>query len=365
MPVPLLDFSGQHAAIANEAQAAFAQILASGGFILGKPVEAFEANLAQYCGSRHAVANSSGTDALILAMMALNIGPGDEVIVPSFTFFATAGCVSRIGAKPVFVDIDPKTFNICPAAIEAAITPRTRAIIPVHLFGQCADMTSIMSLAARHNLLVIEDAAQAIGAKDHDRPAGSIGHVGALSFYPTKNLGAFGDAGACLTQDKDLDQMMRWLRLHGQTDVYRHQYIGGNFRIDAIQAAMLDIKLRHLRQAEDSRRAAASRYNDLLHGLPVVLPLTAPSQFHVFNQYTLRAPRRDALCEHLKKRGIGHRIYYPLPLHLQPCFEHLGYLPGRLPESERAAGEVVSIPLYPDLTVQQQEEVASAIRDFY
>lgn len=362
MPVPLLDFSAQHAAIADEAKAAFASILQSGGFILGKPVDTFEANLARYCGTNHAVANSSGTDALTLAMMALNIGPGDEAIVPSFTFFATAGCVSRIGATPVFVDIEPQTFNICPKAIEAAVTPRTKAILPVHLFGQCADMTAIMSIAHRHKLHVIEDAAQAIGARDHGRPAGSIGHIGALSFYPTKNLGAFGDAGACLTQDKGLDQMMRWLRVHGQTDVYRHQYIGGNFRIDAIQAAMLDIKLKHLDAAAESRRLAAARYDALLQGLPVVTPITADGQHHVYNQYTIRTERRDALCDHLKSRGIGHRIYYPLPLHLQPCFAHLGCKQGQFPESEKAAGQVVSLPMFPDLSEQQQQEVATAIR---
>jgi dTDP-4-amino-4,6-dideoxygalactose transaminase len=365
MGVPLLDFSAQHRAIREEVMAAVGRIVDSGGFILGRPVEQFESNLARYCGVEHAVANSSGTDALILALMALKIGPGDEVIVPSFTFFATAGCVHRVGATPVFVDIDPATYNISPPAIEAAIGPRTRAIIPVHLFGQCADMDGILQIARRSGLPVIEDAAQAIGARDHDRPAGSIGTIGALSFYPTKNLGAFGDAGACLTHDAPLDQTMRWLRVHGQTDAYHHQFVGGNFRIDAIQAAILDIKLRSLDAAADGRRAAAAGYDQLLHGLPVTLPFTAPHQHHVFNQYTIRSDRRDALCEHLKARSIGHRVYYPLPLHLQPCFEHLGYRPGQLPHSEAAAREVVSLPIFPDLTEAQQQEVATAVRSFY
>ena len=366
MPVPLLDFSAQHRAIREEVMAAFAKIVDSGGFILGKPVTDFERHLATYCGSKHALGCSSGTDALILPLMALGIGPGDEVIVPSFTFFATAGCVRRVGATPVFVDIDPATFNLSSAAVEAAVTPRSRAIIPVHLFGQCADMDAVMAIARKHRLHVIEDVAQAIGARCGGRPAGTIGEVGALSFYPTKNLGAFGDAGACLTDDPKLDEKMRYLRGHGQTDEYRHQYVGGNFRIDAIQAAVLDIKLRHLDAAAEARRTAARRYDELLAGIPgIITPPTAPGQHHVFNQYTIRAERRDQLCAHLKARGIGHRVYYPLPLHLQPCFEDLGGRPGQLPESEAAARQVVSLPMFPDLTAAQQDEVAQTVRSFY
>ena len=366
MPVPLLDFSAQHRAIREEVMAAIGGLVDSGGFILGQAVRDFEQRLAAYCGAAHALGCSSGTDALILPLMAMGIGPGDEVIVPSFTFFATAGCVRRVGATPVFVDIEAATFNLCPAAAEAAITAKTRAIIPVHLFGQCADMDALMAIARKHRLHVIEDAAQAIGARYGDRQAGTIGDVGALSFYPTKNLGAFGDAGACLTDNPRLDEAMRFLRVHGQTDEYRHQYVGGNFRIDAIQAVVLDIKLRFLDAAAEARRAAAQCYDQLLANIPgVVTPATAAGRLHVFNQYTVRAERRDQLCAHLRSQGIGHRVYYPLPLHLQPCFADLGGQPGQLPESEAAAREVVSLPMFPDLTDFQQQQVAEAVRSFY
>jgi dTDP-4-amino-4,6-dideoxygalactose transaminase len=273
--------------------------------------------------------------------------------------------VHRVGAVPVFVDIDPVTFNIDPAAIEAAITEKTRAIIPVHLFGQCADMTAIMKIAAVHDLYVIEDAAQAIGARDHGRAAGSIGHVGCLSFYPTKNLGGFGDSGAVLTDNADLAQKMRHIRLHGQTDEYRHQYVGGNFRIDGIQAAALIVKLERLGEYEAGRRAAAERYQALLSGEPLTLPTAAPDQHHVYNQYTVRSDRRDELCAHLKANEIGHKVYYPLALHLQPCFAYLGYEPGRLPVSEAATAEVVSLPMFPTLSAEQQERVAAVIGEFY
>ncbi len=365
MSVPLLDLNAEHRPIKASVLAAIGKLIDENAFILGKTVEDFEAHLARYCGGRHALGCSSGTDAILLGLMALGIGPGDEVIVPSFTFFATAGCVSRVGARAVFVDIDPRTFNIDPRAVEAAVSPRTKAIMPVHLFGQCAEMGPILEIARRQGVAVIEDAAQAIGARDGDRQAGTIGLIGALSFYPTKNLGAFGDAGACLTQDDALQQKMKVLRLHGQTDVYHHGYIGGNFRIDAIQAAVLDIKLKQLDAFARARRDAAARYDELLGDLPATLPFTAPGKHHVFNQYTIRSSRRDALCEHLKKQGIGHRVYYPLPLHLQPCFADLGYKQGSLPHSEAAAGEVVSLPMFPALTPQQQEQVAESVRSFY
>jgi dTDP-4-amino-4,6-dideoxygalactose transaminase len=363
MPVPLLDLSENHRAIRDEVLAALAPMIDNSSFILGPATDRFEASLARFCGVKHAVGVSSGTDALLVALMALDIQPGDEVIVPSFTFFATAGVVHRIGAKPVFVDIDPATFNIDPAAIAAAVTSKTRAIIPVHLFGRAADMAPIMDLAAKKKLHVIEDAAQAIGATDRGRTVGSIAPLGALSFYPTKNLGAFGDAGAVTTNDDDLAAKLKHLRLHGQTDEYRHQYVGGNFRIDAIQSAILDIKLRRLAEFTEARCAVAARYHELLAGLPVTLPATPVG--HVCNQYTIRAPRRDALKDHLKKHGIGHRVYYPLPLHQQPCFAHLGYKTGSLPHSETAAAEVLSLPMYPELKASQQAEVAAALKSFY
>jgi dTDP-4-amino-4,6-dideoxygalactose transaminase len=365
MNIPMLDLSRQHAAIREEVRAAIDRCIDTSSFILGKTVQQFEANLANWCGVKHALGISSGTDALLIALMALDIGPGDEVIIPPFTFFATAGVVSRVGAVPIFADIDPATFNIAPSAIEKAITHKTKAIIPVHLFGQAADMTPIMEIAARHRLHVIEDVAQAIGAKDEGRMAGSIGAIGCLSFYPTKNLGAFGDAGAVLTNDDDLAERLKVLRVHGQTDEYRHQYVGGNFRIDAMQAAVLDIKLKHLSEYEAGRRAAAKKYEQLLKGLPITLPREADGKHHVYNQYTIRSSQRDALNAHMKASGIGHRVYYPLPLHLQPCFSPLGYRRGEMPESERAADEVVSLPMYPEIPGEHLEKTAEVIRAFF
>ncbi len=365
MPVPLLDTSRQHGAIRSEVLAAIEEIVDSGRFVLGRPALDFEAATANYCGVKHAVGVSSGTDALLVALMALDIGPGDEVIVPSFTFFATAGVVARVGAKPVFVDIDPATFNIDPDAAGAAMTDRTRAVIPVHLFGQCAEMDQINRLAGVRGITVIEDAAQAIGARYHDRPAGSLGHLGAHSFYPTKNLGAFGDAGLCTTDDEALAERIRCLRLHGEAGEYQHTMVGGNFRLDAMQAAVLNIKLRHLEEYAAARRERACRYHELLEGLPIQLPQAAEGCFHVYNQYTIRSDRRDELAACLREVEIGCRVYYPIPLHLQPCFAELGCREGDLPESERACREVLSLPIYPDLTATQQEEVAGAIREFF
>ena len=365
MGVPMLDIATENQAVAEAVRQRIDAVIETNQFILGKTVAELELALAKRCGVDNAVGVSSGTDALLMALMALEIGPGDEVIVPPFTFFATAGAVHRVGATPVFVDIDPATFNIDPAAIEAAITDKTKAIIPVHLYGQCADMTAIMKIAEAHGLYVIEDAAQAIGAKDHDRPAGSIGHVGCLSFYPTKNLGGFGDSGAVLTQDAELAQKMRHIRLHGQTDEYRHQYVGGNFRIDGLQAAALIVKLEHLDAYEAGRRAAAERYQALLSEVPLTLPAAAEGQYHVYNQYTVRSERRDELCAHLKANEIGHKVFYPLALHLQPCFAYLGYQPGRLPVAETATAEVVSLPMFPTLSAEQQERVAAVIDEFY
>lgn len=365
MPVPLLDLTKQNAPLRDEIRAAMDAVIDHNAFILGKVTETFEAELAGYCGVKHALGLSSGTDALIVPLMAAGIGPGDEVIVPTFTFFATAGTVARLGARCVFVDVDPVTFNIDVAAAEAAVTPRTKAIVPVHLFGQCCEMNAVLALAKRHNLFVLEDAAQAIGARDADRMAGSMGHVGALSFYPTKNLGAWGDAGATVTNDAELDRKMRVLRLHGQTDEYRHEYIGGNFRIDALQAAVLSVKLRRLDAWAEGRRAAAARYAELLDGLPITLPVEADGKYHVWNQYTIRSDKRDALMSHLRSKGVGCRVYYPLSLHLQPCFADLGYAPGSLPVAEKATAEVLSLPMFAEISANQQEEVAAAVRAFY
>lgn len=363
--VPLLDLTESHRADREAYLDAIAAVIDANAFVLGPATERFERALAAYCESGEAIGVSSGTDALLAALMAVDVGPGDEVIVPAFTFFATAGCVARLGAKPVFVDIDPVTFNMDVAAVEDAVTSRTKAVIPVHLFGQCADMDAIMAIAERRGLRVIEDAAQAIGARCNDVAAGAIGDMGALSFYPTKNLGAFGDAGALLTNDADLAERLRVLRLHGQTDSYRHGVLGGNFRIDAIQSAVLAIKLERLSDEAALRRAAAGRYDELLAGMPLTLPRTVEGRHHVFNQYTVRAPERDGLCEHLKEAGIGHRVYYPLALHLQPCFAELGHEQGDFPEAEAATREVVSLPMFPHLQAEQQEQVADAVRAFY
>ncbi|MCE9588951.1 MAG: DegT/DnrJ/EryC1/StrS family aminotransferase [Planctomycetes bacterium] len=368
MAVPLLDLRNQHDAMADELRGVFESTLRSGRFILGPVVEKFEADLAAYCSTRHALGVSSGTDALLLAMMAMEIGPGDEVITTPFTFFATAGCIARLGAKPVFVDIDPATFNIDPRLIEKAITPRTKAIMPVHLFGLSAEMRPIMEIASRRGLWVIEDAAQAIGARDGDAVVGSIGDVGCLSFYPSKNLSAMGDAGAVTTTDAALHARMKMLRLHGEETKYHHTYVGGNFRIDALQAGFLGAKLPRLDAWAERRRENAGRYDKLLVGTPLVTPAwNAPGKHHVVNQYTLRVPggKRDALRQHLVSKQIGCEVYYPVPLHVQKCFAYLGYKAGDFPHSERAAAEVLSVPIYPELTAGQQEEVAGAIREFY
>jgi dTDP-4-amino-4,6-dideoxygalactose transaminase len=340
--------------------------------------------LAKYCGTRYAIGLSSGTDALLAALLALEVGPGDEVVVPTFTFFATAGVVARLGARPVFCDIEPEAFNIDVRALERALTPRTKAIIPVHLYGQLADMEAVLEIANRRNIPVIEDAAQAIGAHcDINSPeasagpapqsgrkmAGSFACMGALSFYPTKNLGALGDAGAVLTDDSRLDEILRKLRVHGSGHTYYHDRIGGNFRIDAIQAALLTIKLKHLETWTEQRIARAARYTQLLEAAGLVpehvRPPTVLRGRHVYHQYVIRAQRRDELAEFLKQRKIGCGVYYPLPLHLQTCFKHLGYKPGDFPVAEAAAREVLALPIYPELTEEQQRAVVEGIAKFY
>ncbi|MBI4586215.1 MAG: DegT/DnrJ/EryC1/StrS family aminotransferase [Planctomycetes bacterium] len=367
--IPLLDLKTQHRSIRGEVMAAMERVIDGQQFILGPEVEALEREVAAYCGVPHAVGVSSGTDALLLALMALEIGPGAEVITTPYTFFATAGSIHRAGARPVFLDIDLRTFNLDPARLEAAITPRTRALLPVHLFGRCADMEAILAMARRRGLKVIEDAAQAIGAERGGRRAGSFGEAGCFSFFPSKNLGGYGDGGLVTARDPDLAEKMRVLRVHGMKPKYCHKHIGGNFRIDALQAAGLRVKLRRLDSWSEARQANALDYQRRfseagLAGKEVVLPEIPPDR-HVFNQYVILAKDRDRLKEHLRSRRIGCEIYYPVPLHLQECFRPLGYQEGDFPNSEKAARESLAIPVYPELTGSQKERVVGAIREFY
>jgi len=365
--VPLLDLRAQYESMRDDIDEAIRRVVESQHFILGPEVEALEREIADYCGTTHAVGVSSGTDALLVALMALGVGPGDEVITTPFTFFATAGTVARLGARTVFVDIEPDTFNIDAARIEAALSPRTKAIIPVHLFGRVADMDTVMRLAGSAGVAVIEDAAQAIGAYDAaGRRAGAIGDIGAFSFFPSKNLGAFGDAGMVTTSDESLARLMRQLRVHGMEPKYFHSMVGGNFRLDALQAAVLRVKLRHLDTWHDGRRRNAARYRELFAqaGIEqVTLPQDVPG--HIYNQFVIRAPQRDALRDHLSARAIGTEIYYPLPLHMQACFAGLGYQEGDFPHAERAAREVLALPIYPELEDAALQRVVASIADFY
>ena len=366
MKVPLLDLTGQYASIKAEIDAAIAGVVDSQRFVLGPVVQGCEEAIAAYVGSAHAVGVSSGTDALLVALMAEDIGPGDEVVTTPFSFFATAGAIARVGATPVFVDIDPATFNIDPALIEDRITARTRAILPVHLFGQMADMGSIIEIARRHDLVVIEDAAQAIGARHDGQRAGAIGHYGCFSFFPTKNLGGYGDGGIVVTNDPTRAARLRALRVHGETTRYHHRFVGGNFRLDALQAAVIHAKLPHLDRWTNQRIANAALYRRLLgdfatrHPDALTLPRVSTDR-HVFNQFVVRVPDRDCVRERLTAAGIGTAIYYPLPLHLQECFAGLGYRPGDLPNSEGAAQEVLALPIFPELTPDQIRHVARTL----
>ncbi len=365
--VPLLDLKAQYATIRDEVDAAVRGVFESQYFIGGPAVTACEQALAAYCGCAHAVGVSSGTDALLIALMAEGIGPGDEVITSPYTFFATAGSVARTGARPVFVDIDPRTFTIDPAGIAARLTPRTRAIMPVHLFGQMADMPAILNPARERGLCVIEDAAQAIGTECDGRRAGAIGDYGCFSFFPSKNLGGAGDGGLVTTQDPDRAAKLAILRNHGAEPKYYHHVLGGNFRLDALQAAVVAAKLPHLDAWTAARQANAVRYAALFAaaGLDEVrLPEVVRGR-HIYNQFVIRVPRRDALRAHLTTKGIGNEVYYPVPLHLQTCFEYLGHRPGDFPESERAAAQTVALPIYPELTEAQAVAVVDAIRAFY
>ncbi|HEY8257318.1 MAG TPA: DegT/DnrJ/EryC1/StrS family aminotransferase [Gemmatimonadales bacterium] len=370
MNVPLLDLVAQYRNIKDEVLPALMAVIERQAFIMGAEVGQLEAAVAKLSETKHAIGCASGTDALLLPLRALDLRPGDEVITTPFTFFATGGAIHNAGATPVFVDIDAGTFNISPAAIDAAITPRTRAIIAVHLFGQMAAMEQILPIAARHGIAVIEDAAQSIGARRRIdgtwRMAGSLGTVGTFSFFPSKNLGGFGDGGMMVTQDDALAERLGRLRLHGGSRQYHHEEVGFNSRLDTLQAAVLLAKLPHLAEWSTARRQHAERYTDAFRHHPAVCPPRIdPANESIYNQYTIRVPRRDALQAHLRARGIGHSIYYPLALHLQPCFAHLGYVRGSLAVSEEATQTVISLPVYPEMTTQQQDMVCETVLEFY
>lgn len=370
IPVPLLDVVGGNAPLKDEILQAISNVMDSGRFLHGPDCRALEAEVARRCQVPRAVSCASGSDALLLAMMALDIGAGDEVILPSFTFFATASCVWRVGARPVFVDIDPLTFNLDPAAVEAAITRSTKAIIPVHLFGQCAEMDPINELARQHGLYVIEDAAQSVGARYHGRPAGSLGDIGCFSFYPTKNLGGMGDGGMLTCNNPVIADRLHLRASHGMQPRYFHQLVGINSRLDSFQAAVLNVKMKWLDQWNERRQKNASRYHELFidQGLNqrLELPRATNGQYHVWNQYTIRVreEERDELRAALSEERIGTETYYPVPLHLQGCFRSLGYGPGSLPATECAASRVLSLPIFPELTEAQQERVVSQIAHF-
>jgi dTDP-4-amino-4,6-dideoxygalactose transaminase len=366
--VPLLDLHAQNGPLRDEILAAIARVCDSQRFIMGPEIDALEAELAKLLGVGHAVAVSSGTDAVLLALMTLGIGYGDEVVTSTYSFFATAGAVVRVGARPVLVDIDPATFNVDPAALARAITPRTKAIMPVHLFGLSADMDPIMGAASRAGVPVIEDAAQAIGSTYKSHPVGGLGSLGCFSFFPSKNLGAFGDAGLLTTNDAGLAARARLLRTHGMQPKYYHHLVGGNFRMDALQAAVLRVKAPHLAAWTEARRLNANRYRRLFADAGVegriTLPVEPRDRRHIYNQFVIRTPDRDQLKQHLDRRGIGNEIYYPVPFHLQPCFADLGYGPGSFPEAERAANESLAIPIFGELTPEQQSAVVDAIAEF-
>jgi dTDP-4-amino-4,6-dideoxygalactose transaminase len=366
MHVPLLDLKAQYATIKSEVDAAIAEVLESQHFILGPKVDQCEKDIATYSACSYAIGVSSGSDALLACLMAENIGPGDEVITTPYTFFATAGAIARLGARPVFVDIDPATYNLDPSLISSRVNGRTRAIIPVHLYGQMADMDAVMRVANEHGLVVIEDAAQAIGAEYKGHRAGSIGHYGCFSFFPSKNLGCAGDGGMVVTNDTQRAEKLRILRGHGSKPKYYHKVVGGNFRLDAIQAAVVSAKLPYLDNWTAARQRNARRYDQLFGetGLPVGLPAVVTDR-HIFNQYVIRLSGRDELQTHLHKNGVGTEVYYPIPMHLQECFAYLGHAVGAFPESERAAKQTLALPIHPELKEPQATFVVECISEFF
>jgi len=381
MKVPLLDLKAQYATIKDEIREAIDRVLEAQQFIMGPEVAALEKAVADYVGARHGIGMSSGTDALLAALMALDVGPGDHVITPAYSFFATAGVIARLHAVPVFVDIDPASYNLSPTALERVwaglddrVKSRVKAIVPVHLYGQCCDMASILALAGRIEVPVVEDAAQSIGAMYKDgRFAGTLAPMGCLSFFPSKNLGGIGDGGMVVTSDDRLAERLRLLRNHGAQPKYFHKIVGGNFRLDTIQAAALLVKLRHLDAWHKARQEHADRYRELFRqagladtiGLPEVVDATPGIRAHIYNQFVIRTPTRDALRAFLTAQGIGTEVYYPVPFHLQECFSDLGYKAGDFPESERAAGETLALPVYPELTPEQQAYVVDCIAAFH
>ena len=381
MKVPLLDLKAQYATIKDETREAVDRVLEGQQFIMGPEVPALEKAVADYVGARHGIGMSSGTDALLAALMALDVGPGDRVITPAYSFFATAGVIARLHAVPVFVDIDPASYNLSPAALERvwagldrSVQQQVKAIVPVHLYGQCADMARILEIAGRVGVPIIEDAAQSIGTVYADgRSAGTLGVMGCLSFFPSKNLGGIGDGGMVVTSDDGLAERLRLLRNHGAKPKYYHKIVGGNFRLDTIQAAVLLVKLRHLDAWHEERQKHADLYRELFRqaglvgtvGLPEVVDSTPGVRSHIYNQFVIRTPKREALREFLTAQGIGTEVYYPVPFHLQECFSDLGYKAGDFPESERAARETLALPVYPELTSEQQAYVVERIRQFY
>lgn len=375
MDVPLLDLGAQNEPLRMKILDAIDQVIRSHSFILGPDVQRLEERIAAYCNVRFAVGVTSGTDALLVSLMAFGVGGGDEVITTPYSFFATAGAIARTGATPVFVDIDPRTYNIDAEAVLGAITDRTKAILPVHLFGQCAEMTAIVKVGRERRIPVIEDAAQAIGAEYRDgRRAGSMGDVGCFSFYPSKNLGAMGDAGMVITNDAEIAERLRVLRVHGSKPKYYHHLVGGNFRLDSIQAAVLNVKLDRLDEWTEARIENAKTYDALFEEFGLLGTVGTPDRIyereaishdHIFNQYVIRVPRRDELRRYLKAHGIGSEVYYPVPLHLQQCFHHLGYKEGAYPEAERAAKETLALPIYPEITEAQRALVVRTVRDFF
>ena len=369
MKVPLIDLQAQFVSIRDQVREAVDRVFETQMFVMGPEVAALESEVAAYCQTTEAIGCASGSDALLLAFMALNVGPGDEVITTPFSFFATASAIARLGARPIFVDIDPLTYNLNIERIAAAVTSHTRVVLPVHLYGQCADMDQLLELCKAKGLILIEDAAQAIGAEDRGRRAGSIGLAGCFSFYPTKNLGAAGDAGIITTSDSDFATRVRRLRVHGGLTEYQHVEVGINSRIDAIQAAVLRAKLPHLDGWSNARAKKAEVYSHLLEGAKLNFRVDPPfiksGTRHIFHQYVIRVPDyRDALMEYLKTRDVATKVYYPIPLHLQECFKYLGYKEGDFPEAEKAARETFALPLFPELTAEQQEYVVNSIKDF-